>query len=108
MYLFTVYDCPGFPGVHQYASLATGASIKAAECLMSGSADIAIHWTGGWHHAKRLIAQSVSLTQTVQLVLKFSSFNQNSAFFWPLKYIVSFCLCPFGDLKNISGSFCCT
>ena len=51
-----MYDCPAFPGVHQYASLVTGASIQAANCLLSGSADVAIHWTGGWHHAKRLFA----------------------------------------------------
>ncbi|XP_012936369.1 histone deacetylase 8 isoform X2 [Aplysia californica] len=47
------YDCPQQTGVFETASLISGATITAAESLLNGSADIAINWYGGWHHAKR-------------------------------------------------------
>lgn len=33
----------------------SGATIVAAEKLIGNTADIAINWYGGWHHAKRYI-----------------------------------------------------
>ncbi|GFR66354.1 histone deacetylase [Elysia marginata] len=47
------YDCPLQDGIFETASLISGASIVAADTLISGQADIAINWYGGWHHAKR-------------------------------------------------------
>ncbi|RUS77621.1 hypothetical protein EGW08_014621 [Elysia chlorotica] len=47
------YDCPLQDGIFETASLIGGASIVAADTLISGRADIAINWYGGWHHAKR-------------------------------------------------------
>ena len=47
------YDCPAYHGVFEYAVYVAGASVKAAQALMMGIADIAINWCGGWHHAKR-------------------------------------------------------
>lgn len=47
------YDCPAYHGVFEYAVYVAGASVKAAQVLMMGIADIAINWCGGWHHAKR-------------------------------------------------------
>uniref|UniRef100_A0A1I8FNT6 histone deacetylase n=1 Tax=Macrostomum lignano TaxID=282301 RepID=A0A1I8FNT6_9PLAT len=35
------------------ASLVAGATVAAAEALSAGQFDVAINWTGGWHHAKR-------------------------------------------------------
>ena len=32
-----------------------GASLTAAQSLISGDADVAINWPGGWHHAKRCL-----------------------------------------------------
>jgi len=32
-----------------------GGSLTAANCIISDTADIAINWCGGWHHAKRLV-----------------------------------------------------
>ncbi|XP_050391463.1 histone deacetylase 8 isoform X1 [Patella vulgata] len=48
-----VYDCPIQDGVFHCASLVGGATITAAEKLVSGESDIAINWYGGWHHAHR-------------------------------------------------------
>nr|QVX32610.1 HDAC8 [Platynereis dumerilii] len=47
------YDCPAYPGIFDTASYITGASVKAAQALSHNYADVAINWTGGWHHAKR-------------------------------------------------------
>ena len=51
--MLTAYDCPAYPGIFETASYITGASVKAAQALTHDYADVAINWTGGWHHAKR-------------------------------------------------------
>ncbi|XP_052245187.1 histone deacetylase 8-like isoform X2 [Dreissena polymorpha] len=61
------YDCPAHPGVYDYASLVTGATIQAAECLMNKTADIAINWFGGWHHGKKDSASGFCYTNDVVL-----------------------------------------
>ncbi|CAL1542696.1 unnamed protein product [Lymnaea stagnalis] len=47
------YDCQIQSEIFETTSLICGASIVAAEKLLDGSANIAINWFGGWHHAKR-------------------------------------------------------
>uniref|UniRef100_A0A1I8F4M8 Histone deacetylase 8 n=1 Tax=Macrostomum lignano TaxID=282301 RepID=A0A1I8F4M8_9PLAT len=47
------YDCPPVRGAFDIASLVAGATVAAAEALSAGQFDVAINWTGGWHHAKR-------------------------------------------------------
>ncbi len=42
--------------MYDYATLVAGASVRAAETLLLGIADVAINWCGGWHHAKRSVA----------------------------------------------------
>ncbi|KAG6917569.1 hypothetical protein DXG01_002038 [Tephrocybe rancida] len=46
-------DNPAFEGVFEFCSISAGGSICAAERIASGSADIAINWAGGLHHAKK-------------------------------------------------------
>jgi len=46
-------DCPLFDGLYEFCQSYTAASIDGARKLMSGSADIAVNWSGGLHHAKR-------------------------------------------------------
>jgi acetoin utilization protein AcuC len=46
-------DCPLFPGIYEYASWACGATLTAAELVLSGQADVAFNPSGGFHHAKR-------------------------------------------------------
>ena len=48
------YDCPVNRHVFAYAALTSGASLRAAECLLKGEGRVAVNWCGGWHHAKRL------------------------------------------------------
>ncbi|EKX43933.1 hypothetical protein GUITHDRAFT_72637 [Guillardia theta CCMP2712] len=46
------YDCPVFDGIFPFCQIFTGSSLDGAAKLMDGSADIAINWSGGLHHAK--------------------------------------------------------
>ena len=46
-----VDDSPVFDGISEHVRLVTGASLAAAELLISGECDVAINWTGGRHHA---------------------------------------------------------
>lgn len=47
------YDSPIFDGLYEFCQISAGASISAAQALNDGSADIAINWAGGLHHARR-------------------------------------------------------
>lgn len=44
-------DNPTFEGMYDAAALSTGASLKAAELLLEGKADVAFNISGGLHHA---------------------------------------------------------
>jgi len=44
-------DNPVFPAMYDYAVLAAGATLTAAELLLAGQADIAFNPSGGYHHA---------------------------------------------------------
>lgn len=46
-------DCPVFDGLFRFCQTYTGGSIDGARKLMSGTADIAINWAGGLHHASK-------------------------------------------------------
>ncbi len=46
-------DCPVFPGLYEYASLAAGATLRGAELILSGEAEIVFNPSGGFHHAHR-------------------------------------------------------
>jgi len=44
-------DCPIFKGMYDYAVLACGGTVTAANMILSGQADIAFNPSGGFHHA---------------------------------------------------------
>jgi len=44
-------DCPVFEGVYDYGVLAAGATVTAAEKIVSGKTEIAFNPSGGYHHA---------------------------------------------------------
>ncbi|PWN42710.1 putative HOS2-putative histone deacetylase [Ceraceosorus guamensis] len=46
-------DCPVFDGMYDFCRSYAGASLAGARKLTSGTADIAINWSGGLHHAKK-------------------------------------------------------
>ncbi|XP_039255527.2 histone deacetylase 8-like isoform X1 [Styela clava] len=47
------YDCPIQDGIIEYCQRVAGGTIEAARMLNNGFCKTAIHWLGGWHHAKR-------------------------------------------------------
>ncbi|XP_030919663.1 histone deacetylase 3 isoform X2 [Geospiza fortis] len=49
-------DCPVFPGLFEFCSRYTGASLQGATQLNNKICDIAINWAGGLHHAKKFEA----------------------------------------------------
>ncbi|MCS7337884.1 MAG: acetoin utilization protein AcuC, partial [Verrucomicrobiae bacterium] len=44
-------DTPVFPAMYDYGALACGASLKAAEVILTGDAEVAFNLLGGFHHA---------------------------------------------------------
>ena len=57
----TAFDCPVFEDLYDCVCQVAGGSLTAANCIISNTADIAINWCGGWHHAKRCIVFIVLL-----------------------------------------------
>jgi len=49
-------DCPVFDGLYEFCARYTGASLEAAEKIVTEQADVAINWSGGLHHAKKFEA----------------------------------------------------
>ncbi|EGW34403.1 uncharacterized protein SPAPADRAFT_59836 [Spathaspora passalidarum NRRL Y-27907] len=46
-------DCPVFDGLGEFCKISCGGSMEGAARLNNGSADIAINYAGGLHHAKK-------------------------------------------------------
>jgi len=63
------YDCPLFPGVAEYISQVAGGSLKAAQLLRDGLADIAVFWDGGRHHASKAQASGFCYINDVVLAI---------------------------------------
>ena len=55
-------DCPVFPGLFEFCSRYTGASLQGATQLNNKICDIAINWAGGLHHAKKFEASGFCYT----------------------------------------------
>ncbi|KAM0676221.1 Histone deacetylase 3 [Gurleya vavrai] len=49
----SVDDCPCFPGVMEYCTRYSMASLKASQLINEENYDICINWSGGLHHAKK-------------------------------------------------------
>ncbi|TPX46103.1 hypothetical protein CcCBS67573_g10334 [Chytriomyces confervae] len=62
-----LHDCPVFPGLGDYVKQAAGGTIAAVRQLMNGSADVAIHWDGGRHHAHRDFASGFCYVNDIVL-----------------------------------------
>jgi histone deacetylase 1/2 len=62
-------DCPVFDNLFEFCQLYSGGSIDGARKLMSGSADIAINWAGGLHHAKKCEASGFCYVNDIVLAI---------------------------------------
>ncbi|XP_071022376.1 histone deacetylase 8-like [Oncorhynchus clarkii lewisi] len=47
------YDCPVVEGIYDYAAAVGGATLTAPQCLLDKRGEVAIDWSGGWHHAEK-------------------------------------------------------
>lgn len=47
------YDCPLMKNAFRFACTIAGGTLTAVDKLISRCVDIAINWSGGWHHAQR-------------------------------------------------------
>ncbi|KAJ1834358.1 Histone deacetylase 8 [Coemansia sp. RSA 2711] len=62
-----VDDCALFDGVEAHVRYAAGATVAAAEALVSGRAQVAINWEGGRHHGQRSRASGYCYVNDVVL-----------------------------------------
>ncbi len=60
-------DCPVFKGVYEYAVLAVGATITAAQLILDGKVDVAFNPSGGFHHAHPELASGFCYINDVAL-----------------------------------------
>jgi len=60
-------DCPAFEGVFEFCTISAGGSIGACERLNEGTADVAINWAGGLHHAKKTEASGFCYVNDIVL-----------------------------------------
>lgn len=62
-------DCPIFDGVYDFCSTYTGCSMDGAVKLNHGLTDIAINWSGGLHHAKKMEASGFCYVNDIVLAI---------------------------------------
>ncbi|EER36084.1 histone deacetylase RPD3 [Candida tropicalis MYA-3404] len=62
-------DCPVFDGLGEFCKISCGGSMEGAARLNNGSADIAINYAGGLHHAKKSEASGFCYTNDIVLAI---------------------------------------
>ena len=62
-------DCPVFDGVYDFCATYSGCSIDAAVKLNNGLTDIAVNWSGGLHHAKKMEASGFCYVNDIVLAI---------------------------------------
>jgi len=62
-------DCPVFDGMYEFCSTYTGCSIDGAVKLNHGLTDVAINWSGGLHHAKKMEASGFCYVNDIVLAI---------------------------------------
>ncbi|KAK2703304.1 hypothetical protein QYM36_018219 [Artemia franciscana] len=62
-------DCPVFEGMYRFLRLSAGGSIDGAIKLNTKQADIAINWSGGFHHAKKSMASGFCYVNDIVLAV---------------------------------------
>lgn len=62
-------DCPVFPGLYNFCSMYTGASLQAATMLNQKKSQIAINWAGGLHHAKKFEASGFCYVNDIVIAI---------------------------------------
>ncbi|KAG9060920.1 Histone deacetylase 8 [Linnemannia hyalina] len=61
------FDCSVFEGLADYAAYVAGSTLEAATLLCDDAFDIAIHWDGGRHHARKDAAAGFCIVNDIVL-----------------------------------------
>jgi len=70
-------DCPVFDGLYEFCQKTAGGSIDAAIKVNHQQADIAINWSGGLHHAKKIEASGFCYINDIVLcILELLKYHQ--------------------------------
>lgn len=70
-------DCPIFNDLYKFCRISAGASIEAARRINYGYSDIAINWSGGLHHAKKIEASGFCYVNDIVLgILELLRYHQ--------------------------------
>ncbi|EPY36006.1 histone deacetylase 1/2 [Angomonas deanei] len=64
------HDCPLFPEVWSLVASQAGASLACADVLLNGTADVAMNWAGGLHHAASANASGFCFVNDIVLCIK--------------------------------------
>ncbi|KAI9221093.1 putative histone deacetylase 1, 2,3 [Blastocladiella britannica] len=62
-------DCPIFSDLYKFCRISAGGSLEAARRINAGSSDIAINWSGGLHHAKKIEASGFCYVNDIVLCI---------------------------------------
>lgn len=62
-------DCPIFDGMYEFCSTYSGCSVDGAAKLNQGLTDIAVNWSGGLHHAKKMEASGFCYINDIVLAI---------------------------------------
>ncbi|KAK9511524.1 hypothetical protein O3M35_000163 [Rhynocoris fuscipes] len=63
------YDCPPLDGLFDYCRWIAGGTLSAVRALLRAEVDVAINWTGGWHHAHRYGAEGFCYVNDIALAI---------------------------------------
>lgn len=63
-------DCPIFDGMWNYFTLYSGASLEAAQNLISDQSQIAVNWSGGLHHAHKKFGAGFCYINDIVLAIR--------------------------------------
>nr|CAD7406824.1 unnamed protein product [Timema cristinae] len=64
------YDCPLITHIYDFVKTIAGGSLTAAQQLVDETANIAVNWCGGWHHAQRDKAEGFCYVNDIVIAIQ--------------------------------------
>nr|CAD7596540.1 unnamed protein product [Timema genevievae] len=69
-YYGLAYDCPLITHIYDFVKTIAGGSLTAAQYLVDETANIAVNWCGGWHHAQRDKAEGFCYVNDIVIAIQ--------------------------------------
>ena len=73
------FDCPSFEGLYDFCELAVGGSLDAADLIITGEAQHAINWSGGYHHAKKSEASGFCYVNDIVVCIIYNFLSEDDS-----------------------------